>query len=385
MAIDRVGGVWGLAAALKDSDGFVEFTIDAVRTEVRDAYETVPTESLVASVQRNRELACRVLVEGVVPPSEEIWEAEFSTLERLQQGVEIQDIMGGFRVVIRCIQSWIVEHATEHRVEANEALRLSQLLWRLSDAFSARAAVAYRHHGIARSIADEQRRVDWVTGLLGGTLSAAELDQGCVMYQVRREQRVYAACTAPVPDRELQQLQQELSRPAMRSSLGHDPVTMLVPADGGLVGFTTMPPADAGVVVALGPVCGLDDLHNSFQVAKEVLAAACLRAGEGVYTLDTLTWRAAVPGHRAVNALLHARYIEPLCAQGGFGELVIEALETWLSHSRSIPKAAESIPVHVNTLRYRLARFEELTGRSLEDTDTLIELSWALFARSTFS
>jgi putative transposase len=35
--------------------------------------------------------------------------------------------------------------------------------------------------------------------------------------------------------------------------------------------------------------------------------------------------------------------------------------------------------VHVNTLRYRLSRFEELTGRSLQDTDTIVELSCVLY------
>lgn len=386
MAIDLSDdGVQGLAAALFASDGFVEPTIQAVRTEVR-AYETVPRESLVASVERNRALACRVLVEGVVPASEEIWEAEVSTLERLGQGVEIQDVMGGFRAVIACIQTWVVDHASEHHVAASEALRISQLLWRLGDAFSARAAMAYRQHHIARSIADEQRRVEWVTGLLAGTLSAVEIEQGCVTYQVSRDAQVHTLCTAPLPDNGLHRLQAELSRiPTSPGSPGHDQVAMLVPADGGLAGFTTTPPSHADAVVAVGPVCRLEDLADSFHIAEDVLAAACLHGGPGVYSLDTLTWRTAVPGRRAVNALLDARYIEPLRDQGAFGPLVIEALEAWLSHRRSIPKAAQSIPVHVNTLRYRLARFEHLTGRSLEDTDTLVELSWALFARDTIS
>lgn len=46
----------------------------------------------------------------------------------------------------------------------------------------------------------------------------------------------------------------------------------------------------------------------------------------------------------------------------------------------NIPAAARSIPVHVNTLRYRLRRFEELTGADLGDVDGLIEVSWALAA-----
>jgi putative transposase len=37
--------------------------------------------------------------------------------------------------------------------------------------------------------------------------------------------------------------------------------------------------------------------------------------------------------------------------------------------------------VHVNTVRYRLRRFEELTGMILDAADTVVELSWAMAAR----
>jgi len=64
---------------------------------------------------------------------------------------------------------------------------------------------------------------------------------------------------------------------------------------------------------------------------------------------------------------------------GSFGDQVVEALRVYLEHDRSIPQTAATLHVHVNTLRYRLSRFEELTGRSLTRTDTLIELAWALY------
>ena len=38
--------------------------------------------------------------------------------------------------------------------------------------------------------------------------------------------------------------------------------------------------------------------------------------------------------------------------------------------------------MHVNTLRYRLRRFSQLTGADLGDLDTLVEVSWALSARA---
>jgi hypothetical protein len=42
---------------------------------------------------------------------------------------------------------------------------------------------------------------------------------------------------------------------------------------------------------------------------------------------------------------------------------------------------AKDVDVHPNTVRHRLERFKEITGRSLRETETLVELWWALQRR----
>ncbi|MEU6508375.1 helix-turn-helix domain-containing protein [Streptomyces sp. NPDC046942] len=42
--------------------------------------------------------------------------------------------------------------------------------------------------------------------------------------------------------------------------------------------------------------------------------------------------------------------------------------------------AADRLFVHPNTVRYRLRRIEELTGRSLSDPSTLADLGAALYS-----
>jgi putative transposase len=79
-----------------------------------------------------------------------------------------------------------------------------------------------------------------------------------------------------------------------------------------------------------------------------------------------------------LDELQRARYLRPLQEIGPFGDQVVEALRSYLRHERSIPLTATALRVHVNTLRYRLSRFEELTGRSLQHTDTVVELALAL-------
>ena len=43
-----------------------------------------------------------------------------------------------------------------------------------------------------------------------------------------------------------------------------------------------------------------------------------------------------------------------------------------------VERTAERLFVHQNTVRYRLARFEELTGASLRDPKVAFEVWWAL-------
>jgi DNA-binding PucR family transcriptional regulator len=59
------------------------------------------------------------------------------------------------------------------------------------------------------------------------------------------------------------------------------------------------------------------------------------------------------------------------------GDLVA-TLRTWLAAGCSTPETAAALVVHPNTVAYRLARIEALTGRSLRRADTRMELHLAL-------
>jgi PucR family transcriptional regulator, purine catabolism regulatory protein len=61
------------------------------------------------------------------------------------------------------------------------------------------------------------------------------------------------------------------------------------------------------------------------------------------------------------------------------GELV-PSVRVWLDHDRHTERAANALHIHPNTLRYRVQRFEEITGRSLSSTASLAEVWLALRA-----
>jgi hypothetical protein len=59
---------------------------------------------------------------------------------------------------------------------------------------------------------------------------------------------------------------------------------------------------------------------------------------------------------------------------------LLETLGSWLDHQGNVPRIAEALHVHPQTVRYRLGRLRELFGERLEDPDARFELSMAVRA-----
>jgi DNA-binding PucR family transcriptional regulator len=61
-------------------------------------------------------------------------------------------------------------------------------------------------------------------------------------------------------------------------------------------------------------------------------------------------------------------------------ELLLTTLETYLSVEGSAERAGQLLHCHANTVRYRLRRLQDLTGRSLSDLNDVSQLATAAFA-----
>ena len=123
---------------------------------------------------------------------------------------------------------------------------------------------------------------------------------------------------------------------------------------------------------------------TAFRVARG--AAALRRAsGRGGFVdvgrlgLSALLLETGTPGslRRFAADVLHA--VEEHEARYG-GDL-LATLRAWLSAGCSTAAAADALVVHRNTVTYRLARIEQLSGRSLRDSRVRLELELALTIR----
>lgn len=65
--------------------------------------------------------------------------------------------------------------------------------------------------------------------------------------------------------------------------------------------------------------------------------------------------------------------------------ILLQTLQCYIVHNRSITKASEQLHIHQNTLYHRLQRIEQLTMRSLNNPDQFLELTLALHLYRTYA
>ena len=138
------------------------------------------------------------------------------------------------------------------------------------------------------------------------------------------------------------------------------------------------------VAVAIGvPVERTSDLHRSRESADRTLRALHARP-----RTSTTGPSVAAPAEVYAEAMLlrlsdlvdgdvtgPADPLDALTAYDAAHEAVlVDTLRTWLDRFGDVAATAEHLHIHKNTLRYRLGRIKDVTGKDLSDADTRFEL-----------
>jgi purine catabolism regulatory family protein/PucR-like helix-turn-helix protein/diguanylate cyclase with GGDEF domain len=131
-----------------------------------------------------------------------------------------------------------------------------------------------------------------------------------------------------------------------------------------------------------GPAEGPDALRGAVSEARHTRRLAGLRPGRvHVVTSDELhsyvLLLATVP--EGVRRSFRDRLLRPLHAYDAEHHSdLVHTLETFLECSGAWNRCANRLHVHVNTLRYRIRRIEELTGRDLSSLEDRVDFFLAL-------
>ncbi|HEY2297840.1 MAG TPA: helix-turn-helix domain-containing protein [Jatrophihabitans sp.] len=139
--------------------------------------------------------------------------------------------------------------------------------------------------------------------------------------------------------------------------------------------------------VGISATSASDALAGALEQARHACRLAGLRAGAvsvvtGEEVTSSVLLLAAVPDE--VRRTFASRLLDPVLdydRRNASGLLL--TLETFLQCSGSWSKAAEQLHLHVNTVRYRIERVEQLTGRDLSRMEDCVDVFLALRSRGS--
>jgi hypothetical protein len=156
------------------------------------------------------------------------------------------------------------------------------------------------------------------------------------------------------------------------------PRGMVALVDGDVAGFIDhFPRGKSRTAIGIGPPVRLDGLEPSFRRATRAMATAAAFGMTGVYDLGGLGLLPAVLADNDVADEVTRRYIAPLTTGEGMRP-ILETVQRYLELGMRADATAQHMSVHHNTVRYRVRRYEELTGVDLRDPNCALEAWWAL-------
>lgn len=353
---------------------------DAIASEVRaqiqaqlPAYEPLPGEALEreVGVQIERVLASVRDGEGTTPELVDLSEIGEA---RAQQGVPIDEMLRAWRIGVQVVIERARDVGSELGIEPAEVLDMVQSTLAMSDHAMLKTAGGHRHAELELVRQDSERRAAFVRAVLSGTLTSADARTQAPGYGL--DPTAEFVCVRG-------RAAEDSSRQALERALGfHEAAQhrrgLATVIEGDLAGFLLEPPTRAVPgVVGLGPPRPLDALADSFRFATRALSTADSFGLEGIHDLKSLGLRSAIAADPDLGEALSERYLKPLGATGS-GDEIIASLRVYFAMGMHVERAAEQLFVHPNTLRYRIARFEELTDASLRDPVAAFEVWWAL-------
>jgi hypothetical protein len=350
--------------------------LTAVRIAELPSYRGIPLRELIPAVRRDFAAGMVGMRERRFPgPDEDVTPYEKSGEQRARQGVTLADMIQGFTIGLEVARAdafrWVP--AGDHR----EALLLEavELMTAWNNLGMNAAAAAHRRVELQHARLEEHDAANVVRSVLLGAPGDPALGQ-LERFGVDPGREHFAIRVRPREAFDLGQIERWLGT---GQSAGR-PNGLVALIDGDVAGFVADPPADKAVPVCAG-VAGpapLPGIGDSFRLASRALEAAVALGRSGLTEFGSLGLIPSVLADADVGRGVLDRYVRPLELDGRAGATVLRTVAAYLDHDCQVPETAAALGVHRNTVRYRIGRFEQLTGCSLRHTDALVEVWWAL-------
>ncbi|MDJ0345671.1 helix-turn-helix domain-containing protein [Streptomyces sp. H10-C2] len=140
--------------------------------------------------------------------------------------------------------------------------------------------------------------------------------------------------------------------------------------DGKLTGIATRLPTsgllDAQALVVVAPQAPLHRIRPLYALSLNALGTADELGLRGLHHVTDLAGQSALAAQPAMADLLSRTLLGALDPSENFHRQLAATVLAYLDHGQRFDRTATALHVHPNTIRYRLTRFEEMVGSSLE-------------------
>lgn len=312
---------------------------------------------------------------------------------RAEQGVPVADMLRGYHLEFALLWEAMAEEIHRSgRSSANELAEVGSALWWGSGQLLAEATASYRDTSAELIAQREQQQAALIEALISGGGSPGMLREVAAKLGMSYEGPFVAvvADASEIGSQSLPGVARRLREEGIHS------VWRLMPKQ--QIGIVSLPPhaphpldtvigvlsvLNTSALIGISPVyAALDSTPRGVYLAKLALGAIATAPVEGCPTVRQFT---AAPLDSLIAAAPEAAISVARVVLGPLLQLpreeqdvLLDTLEMWLASDGSATQSAQRLFCHPNTVRYRLRRIAEQTGRSVEHPAETVELAAAL-------
>jgi hypothetical protein len=362
-----------IRAVRDDAPESIERTIE--RTRAMHSYDDVGVPVIRELVRHSYEAVLDGLQERRGPGSQDDGVVfENAGERRARQGVVIREMLMLWRIGLGNLYELAGKVAADSPGRDTLLLEFLELALAWVDFAMVHAAEGHRRGELGHAREQQHAQTNCVRRVLSGVASAAEIHTTVEALGLDPHGLYHAVRARPLPTVDVAAIEQYLGT----SGLVRRGNGLIAVIDGDACGFVAaLPGAPASIAVGRSDPARLSDMESAFRQAGRALETALTLGAKGVFGFDELSIYPAIAGDPDLGGVMLARYVEPVEAVAG-GPAILTTIERYLANDRSVDLTAKDLGVHNNTVRHRLERFEETTGQTLRETETLVELYWAL-------
>lgn len=374
-----------LARVLGDHlEGLTDRLIDALLAQV-PAYGELDREEL--RQQAHLQVACvRLYFAGESDRALREGPSAYG-VQRALDGVPLDAVLHAYRVAWAELWTGVTEIALdEGTASATDLVRASGEFFWMADLFASTAARSYEQISGERRLDREREKAATVEALLLGQVAPGHpLDQAARLLGAPLDGLFVVVVGRPrgIGQAALPGVRGELSRRGLVSAwrLSREREAGIVHvADDEALGTVRTALERHGARAGISPVVtGLGAVADALPLAT--LAERMVVGDQGVRIFSSSpVARVLAAAPDQANALVRTVLAEVRALPEAEASLLLSTLQVWFDVKGSTSAAAARLFCHANTVRYRLRRLEQLTGRSLHDPDDAAELRIALLA-----